>query len=346
MRVLASRPRRRFVAAVSMGIALASVVGIVSLGAAVEARASAWDGYRAAQTQLDTARQSRDAAAAAYDQARASARTTWQAARDLRDRITAHGVLLTATETVDRLSAAVTSFPSVTGVADTSNDGAATATAAGSGPKTAVQTADATSPTSVLTSAADAATVEVRDLQAQTAALNAKTDAVTAAAASLQASGVAAAHAQGVPAPGEPAVDDPHCASVADGTRTVWVSIADQHLWACDGRRLKLDSAVTTGATAITNVDDATPTGTFSILGKTGQTVLRGADANGSWTDPVTYWIPFADGIGFHDAPWQTFPYGSAQYTTDGSHGCVHTPEPVLAQLSAWLRIGDRVVVG
>jgi lipoprotein-anchoring transpeptidase ErfK/SrfK len=93
--------------------------------------------------------------------------------------------------------------------------------------------------------------------------------------------------------------------------------------------------------------DNNTPTGTWTLQAKYRDLHLKGTDANGSWDDPVQYWMPFdqADGIGFHDASWQTFPFGSSQYHTDGSHGCVHLPAKFISWLYAWSSIGTTVIV-
>ena len=114
---------------------------------------------------------------------------------------------------------------------------------------------------------------------------------------------------------------------------------------ACTGTVLLTDGAVTTGASALTNVHDATPTGTMKITGKARNTVLAGKDVNGPWNDPVSYWMPFSGGVGFHDSPWQTFPLGSPLYTTQGSHGCVHLPLAVIAEVYDWAQIGTLVTV-
>jgi lipoprotein-anchoring transpeptidase ErfK/SrfK len=135
------------------------------------------------------------------------------------------------------------------------------------------------------------------------------------------------------------------CAGTPAGTKHIYVSIAQQHLWACTGDVLLTDSAVTTGASALTNVHDATPTGTFRITNKIRNTVLAGHDVNGSWHDAVTYWMPFSGGDGFHDAPWQTFPLGSPLYKTQGSHGCVHLPVAEVAALFNWGSIGTLVTI-
>ena len=60
----------------------------------------------------------------------------------------------------------------------------------------------------------------------------------------------------------------------------------------------------------------------------------------------MKYWIPFdAPLFGFHDSSWQTFPYGSQQYRTDGSHGCVHMPLADIAFLYEWANVGATVVI-
>jgi lipoprotein-anchoring transpeptidase ErfK/SrfK len=174
-------------------------------------------------------------------------------------------------------------------------------------------------------------------------ATGAQLSAYVTAAKSVQSSqATAAAAAAGQPA--GPA--DPHCAAPVTAVKHIYVSIADQQLWACVGPVLIFDSAVTTGASALTNVHDATPTGTFRINGKYRNVHLVGHDANGSWNDAVAYWIPYIGSTyGFHDASWQTFPFGSPLYTTEGSHGCVHLPVDIIAQVFAWAPIGTQVTI-
>ncbi|MET4702754.1 L,D-transpeptidase [Frigoribacterium sp. UYMn621] len=135
------------------------------------------------------------------------------------------------------------------------------------------------------------------------------------------------------------------CAGTPAGIKHIYISIGQQHLWACTGEALLTDSPITTGASAITNVHYATPLGTSHITGKSRNTVLAGHDVNGPWNDPVKYWMPFDGGIGFHDASWQTFPYGSDLYKTQGSHGCVHVPLAVITALFGWAPVGTLVTV-
>lgn len=135
------------------------------------------------------------------------------------------------------------------------------------------------------------------------------------------------------------------CTHSAPGVKHIYVSIKQQHLWACSGHTLFLAGAVTTGASALTNVNDATPVGTTRITAKMRNTVLSGSDVNGSWNDPVKYWMPFNGGDGFHNAPWQHFPLGSPLYKTQGSHGCVHMSLKDVAALYGWAPIGTLVTV-
>lgn len=137
------------------------------------------------------------------------------------------------------------------------------------------------------------------------------------------------------------------CQANKDGQEII-VSISKQHLWVCNGANQVKESPATTGMTVVRNgVDDNTPAGTWAIQAKYKNLHLKGTDANGSWDDPVQYWMPFdqAQGIGFHDASWQTFPFGSSQYHTDGSHGCVHLPTDFISWLYNWSSIGTTVIV-
>jgi len=99
------------------------------------------------------------------------------------------------------------------------------------------------------------------------------------------------------------------------------------------------ESAVTTGAYQITG--DATPTGTWHIFGKQTNIHLTGP----GYDYPVQYWMPFYQDYGFHDSSWQTFPYGSPQYATDGSHGCVHLPADTATWVYNWAPVGTTVTI-
>ena len=105
----------------------------------------------------------------------------------------------------------------------------------------------------------------------------------------------------------------------------------------CQGTTQVYSTPVTTGDVAD---GDATPTGSWVVQGKDTDTYLTGP----GYRDYVQFWIPFDGDIGFHDASWQTMPFGSLGYTTLGSHGCVHLPLPVVTWLYSWAKIGSTAV--
>jgi hypothetical protein len=127
------------------------------------------------------------------------------------------------------------------------------------------------------------------------------------------------------------------CTRNAHG-QLVFVSLRRQHLWMCAAHRVVHDTAITSG---MLGQYTETPTGSYRIQGLNRNSVLT---LNTGATYPVKYWIPFdAPLFGFHDSPWQRFPYGSDRYKTRGSHGCVHMPLPAIRFLYRWADIGTRV---
>lgn len=139
----------------------------------------------------------------------------------------------------------------------------------------------------------------------------------------------------------EPA--QPNQCKANTAAKAVVVSLGQQHLWACGGSSQAYGTPVTTGATSY---GDGTPTGTWAIQGKQTGRYLTGSDSRGSWNDYVNYWMPYNGDYGFHDATWQTFPFGSlTQYQTGGSHGCVHLPLAAMKWLYSWAPVGTPVTI-
>jgi lipoprotein-anchoring transpeptidase ErfK/SrfK len=115
------------------------------------------------------------------------------------------------------------------------------------------------------------------------------------------------------------------------------VSISRQHLWACEGAKQVASTAVTTGRV----VDhDQTPLGSWRVQAKERNRYLVGP----GYRDYVQYWVPFNGDFGLHDASWQTMPFGSKDWRTQGSHGCVHVPTATMAWLYRWATVSDTVV--
>jgi lipoprotein-anchoring transpeptidase ErfK/SrfK len=117
----------------------------------------------------------------------------------------------------------------------------------------------------------------------------------------------------------------------------VLVDLSQQHVWMCQGHKQVYSTPATTGE--VVN-GDHTPAGTWVVQGRQRNRYLVGP----GYRDYVHYWIPFNGDFGFHDASWQTMPFGSSQYRTKGSHGCVHLPMAAVAWLYHWAQAGSTVV--
>ena len=113
------------------------------------------------------------------------------------------------------------------------------------------------------------------------------------------------------------------------------VAIKKQKLYYYEFNELVLESDVVTG------IYDKTPYGTFSVINKARNIMLRGINYNSF----VEYWIDFKDHtFGFHDASWRN-KFGGEIYITDGSHGCVNMPKDKVAELYDLVTVGTPVYI-
>jgi lipoprotein-anchoring transpeptidase ErfK/SrfK len=131
--------------------------------------------------------------------------------------------------------------------------------------------------------------------------------------------------------------DAPTSCSQNGYRKLILVSLTQQHLWACQGHRQVDETPVTTGRT---DNGDQTPVGSWRVQAKQRNRYLVGP----GYKDYVKYWMPFNGDFGLHDAPWQTMAFGSPDYHTRGSHGCVHVPAKTMAWLYHWATVGGTVV--
>jgi lipoprotein-anchoring transpeptidase ErfK/SrfK len=151
--------------------------------------------------------------------------------------------------------------------------------------------------------------------------------------------------APAVPSNSAPAVvptpkPTPNACAHNAAAQLVLVDLSRQHLWLCARHRLVKQTPITSG---MSGQWTETPRGHYTVQGLERNTTLT---LNTGATYAVKYWVPF-DGplFGFHDSSWQAFPYGSAKYKTDGSHGCVHMPLRAIAFLYGWARVGAKVYI-
>jgi hypothetical protein len=157
------------------------------------------------------------------------------------------------------------------------------------------------------------------------------------------------------------AVSKPGACDSNTASQVVFVSIAQQHMWACDGTKIAYDNPVVTGMQLYPS--ELTPVGTYHIYSKLTDQTLAGSDFTGHWSDYVSYWMPFLDNqygtYGFHDltdtangsAGRSDSDFGNininAPYTAakHGSHGCVELPLAAAKWLFNWSSVGTTVTI-
>ena len=115
------------------------------------------------------------------------------------------------------------------------------------------------------------------------------------------------------------------------------VDISNQHMYLYLDGELVLDSDVVTGNV---NRGNGTPDGIFKVNYKEKNATLVGENYSSS----VTYFMPFAYNVGFHDAGWRSA-FGGRIYLSSGSHGCVNMPREKAEELFEILPVGTPVIV-
>lgn len=123
----------------------------------------------------------------------------------------------------------------------------------------------------------------------------------------------------------------------------VLIDISDQRLLYYENGSVRVDSPVVTGNAGNHN----TPTGTFSLVGKSRNETLKGVEDDGvtEYASFVNFWMPFiGQSIGMHDATWRGS-FGGTIYRGNGSHGCVNMPYAKAQALYGMISIGTPVIV-
>lgn len=110
-----------------------------------------------------------------------------------------------------------------------------------------------------------------------------------------------------------------HAFGTTDWGKTyIEVNITKQHLYYYKEGELVVESDFVSGTVS---KGRSTPVGIYYIKFKKSPSILRGIN----WETPVTYWMPFFDGCGLHDATWRGS-FGGTIYYYNGSHGCLNMP--------------------
>lgn len=117
------------------------------------------------------------------------------------------------------------------------------------------------------------------------------------------------------------------------GNTYIEVDLTEQYMWYYQDGNVIFESDIVSGLAS--DPKRKTPPGIFTLYYKKSPDVLRGTkkpDGTYSYEQPVTYWMPFNGGIGFHDADWQPY-FGGDRYLTGGSHGCINMPPDKAGEL-------------
>lgn len=120
------------------------------------------------------------------------------------------------------------------------------------------------------------------------------------------------------------------------GDTYIEVDYTNQHMWYYENGELILESDLVSGSLRTKN---GSPDGVFKIVYKQRNAVLRGED----YASPVSYFMPFAYNVGFHDATWRST-FGGTIYKNSGSHGCINLPPDFAKELYENVEVGTPVI--
>ena len=109
------------------------------------------------------------------------------------------------------------------------------------------------------------------------------------------------------------------------GDSYVEINLTAQHLFLYQNGECVLESDFVSGNASRGN---DTPTGIYGITYKERNATLNGEN----YSTPVSYWMPFNNNVGMHDATWRS-EFGGNIYLTNGSHGCINLPYSIAQEI-------------
>lgn len=120
------------------------------------------------------------------------------------------------------------------------------------------------------------------------------------------------------------------------GDSYVEINLTAQHLFLYQDGECVLESDFVSGNPSRGN---DTPEGIYGITYKERDATLNGE----TYSTPVSYWMPFNNNVGMHDASWRS-EFGRNIYMTNGSHGCINLPYAVAQEIYGYVEKGDPVI--
>lgn len=120
------------------------------------------------------------------------------------------------------------------------------------------------------------------------------------------------------------------------GDSYVEINLTAQHLFLYQNGVCVLESDFVSGNPSRGN---ATPAGIYGITYKERDATLNGEN----YRTPVSYWMPFNNNVGMHDASWRS-EFGRNIYMTNGSHGCINLPYSIAQEIYGYVEKGTPVI--
>ncbi len=123
------------------------------------------------------------------------------------------------------------------------------------------------------------------------------------------------------------------------GDTYVEISLSDQRLWCYKDGELVVSTSIISGDST---KGYATPSGSvWAIDAKKEDAILEGE----SYTSPVSYWMPFEDDIGIHDADKWRQTYGGEVYKGDGTKGSIEISDSAAEKVFNAVEVGTPVII-
>lgn len=121
------------------------------------------------------------------------------------------------------------------------------------------------------------------------------------------------------------------------GSTYIEADLTEQHIWVYENGEAIIDSDFVSG-----NISKGhgTHTGVYGITYKERNATLQGQ----GYSSPVSYWMPFNENEGLHDASWRS-EFGGDLYLRNGSHGCINLPSKVAEKIYEVVYKDEPVVV-
>ena len=120
------------------------------------------------------------------------------------------------------------------------------------------------------------------------------------------------------------------------GDSYVEINLTAQHLFLYQNGECVLESDFVSGNASRGN---DTPAGIYGITYKERNATLNGE----TYSTPVSFWMPFNNNVGMHDATWRS-EFGGNIYMTNGSHGCINLPYAVAQEIYEYVEKDTPVI--